>query len=93
MPGIAAQKIPEKSSLFSNVSIYLDTSGRGGANGTYHRETGRHCESPREKGTRMIQALLPNPFSPAVNVGDVIVFLAFWAAILIGAKNGTRNGR
>ena len=42
----------------------------------------------REKGTKMIQALLPDPFSPAVNIGDVIVFLAFWVAILIGARNG-----
>lgn len=39
----------------------------------------------------MINALLPNPFSPAVNIGDVIVFLAFWVAALIGVKRGTRN--
>lgn len=47
----------------------------------------------REKGTKMIQALLPDPFNPAVNIGDVIAFLAFYAAVIIAIKNGARNGR
>ena len=49
MPGTTARKITEKASLFLNISIYLDTSGRERANGAYHRDTGRHCESRRER--------------------------------------------
>lgn len=93
MPEITSENISVSAFILNGIGVYLYMSGRERANGTYHRETGRHCESPREKGMKMIHALLPDPFSPAVNVGDVIVFLSFWVAALIGSKNGTRNGR
>lgn len=38
-----------------NISIYLDTSGRERANGTYHRDTGRHCESRRERERNVME--------------------------------------
>ena len=48
----------------------------------------------REKGTNMLYELLPDPFNPAVNIGDVIAFLAwFYVAVIIAMKKGARNGR
>lgn len=61
------------------------------ANGTYHRETGRHCESLREKGPKMFQALIPHPLSPEVNVGDIILFFVVCVAFLVAATKS--NGR
>nr|DAL45659.1 MAG TPA_asm: Protein of unknown function (DUF4235) [Caudoviricetes sp.] len=36
----------------------------------------------------MLYWLLPDPFNPAVNFGDVIAFLAFCAALLALMMNG-----
>lgn len=41
----------------------------------------------------MLYWLLPDPFNPAINFGDVIAFLAFCAALLIALKSVPRNGR
>jgi hypothetical protein len=42
----------------------------------------------------MIQALMPHPLSPQVNIGDVIVFLTFCAVFMFALlKDGTPNGR
>ena len=42
----------------------------------------------------MLQALIPHPLSPEVNIGDVIVFLAFCAAFMVALlMDARRNGR
>lgn len=42
----------------------------------------------------MFEALMPHPLSPQVNIGDVIVFLTFFAVCMFALlKYGARNGR
>lgn len=47
----------------------------------------------RERGTNMLYWLLPDPFNPAVNFGDVIACLAMCAGIMVLFVNVPRNGR
>lgn len=73
--------------------MYTDIHQEGKGQTAHTIERQAVTANPREKGTNMIQALLPDPFNPAVNVGDVIAFLAFYAAAIIAIKKGERNGR
>ena len=65
-------------------------SGRERANGRYHRETGRHCESPRERKREMNDRLNDEKFMQAALVIDgalagVAAFYSIPAALFMMA--------
>lgn len=59
MPEITSENISVSAFILNGIGVYLYMSGRERANGTYHRETGRHCEPPeRERKTKMNNELM-----------------------------------
>lgn len=58
MPEITSENISVSAFVFNDISVYLYMSGRERANGTYHRDTGRHCESPERREHEMNNELM-----------------------------------
>lgn len=58
MPEITPENISASAFISNDISVYLYMSGRERANGTCHRETGRHRESPERRRHEMSKELM-----------------------------------